>query len=32
MIKKYNGDKLDRYLCEIYTLNYEELKSYISQH
>ena len=32
MIKKYNGDKLDRYLCEIYTLNYEELKSYINQH
>lgn len=32
MIKKYNGDQLDRYLCEIYSLNYDELKSYISQH
>ena len=32
MIKKYNGDRLDKYLCEIYSLNYKDLKSYISQH
>tara|TARA_B100000579_G_scaffold322709_1_gene272453 strand:+ start:2538 stop:4373 length:1836 start_codon:yes stop_codon:yes gene_type:complete len=32
MIKKYNGDRLDRYLCEIYSLNYKDLQSYISRH
>ena len=31
-IKKFSGDKLDRYLCKIYSLDYKKLKSYITQH
>ena len=31
-IKRLNSEKLDKYLCKIYALNYNELKSYITKH
>ena len=32
MIKKLNSERLDKYLCQIYSLDYNILKSYIIEH